>query len=157
MKRFLQILFTAAALALQILTKAAVKVTETGDNGVIYELVSYFNVKLFFSGMLPPLITGVLTCFLMILSIVAIKGKSARLALSILAPITFIVSLLPLVYKGEYRHYGALGSLSLLGACISLALLLSSVFAIWAMVRKKPVRAAPPPPPPPPPPPGDPA
>ena len=134
MKRFLQILFTAGALALMIFTKAAVWISAPKPNELIRSMVSYFNVALFFNGMFPPLITAVLTCVLLILSFIALKNRKAQIALCILSPIAFIVSLLPLAYgkSGSYWFY------SLLGACISLCLLLSAIFAIAAMVRKKP-------------------
>lgn len=141
MKRFLQILFTAAALALMIFTKAAVLVTAPGPDVRVRSFYSYFSPIPFGNAMFPPLITAVLTCVLLILGFAALKNKKAQIALCILAPITFIVSLLPLLYG--IRYY------SLLGGCISLALLLSAICAIWAMPGKK---QTPPPPPPPPPP-----
>ena len=153
MKRFLQILFTAAALALEIFTKAAVLYSQPAPGQQIRTMYSYFAPTVAFGGaVFPPLITAVLTCVLLILSFVALKNKKAQIALCILAPITFIVSLLSLLYG--LRYY------SLLAGCISLALLLSAIFAISAMVRKKqpggpagqpPAGAYPPPPPPPPP------
>ena len=151
MKRFLQILFTAAALALMIFTKAAVMVTVAGPdhNQQIRSFYSYFAPAVFFgNAVFPPLITAVLTCILLVLSLVALKNRKAQIALCILAPITFIVSLLTLLYG--VRYY------SLLAGCISLCLLLSAIFAIAAAARRKPPRPAPPPyphhaPPPPPP------
>ena len=136
MKRFLQILFTAAALALMIFTKAAVLVTAPGPDVRVRSFYSYFSPIPFGNAMFPPLITAVLTCVLLILGFAALKNKKAQIALCILAPITFIVSLLPLLYG--IRYY------SLLGGCISLALLLSAICAIWAMPGKK---QTPPPPP----------
>ncbi len=147
MKRFLQILFTAAALALMIFTKAAVRVSAPEPNTILYSPESYFSLSLFFGGTLPPFITAVLTCVLLVLSFIALKNKKARIALCILAPVTFVVSLLHRI-----PHYSILGY-SPLGLCISLALLLSAFFAIAAMTgRKKPPQAPahmPPPPPPP--------
>lgn len=142
MKRFLQILFTAGALALMIFTKAAVMVTAPGPEIRVRSFYSYFSPIPFGNAMFPPLITAVLTCVLLILGFAALKNKKAQVALCILAPITFVVSLLPLLYG--VRYY------SLLGGCISLALLLSAFCAIWAMFGKKPPQAPPPPPPPPP-------
>ena len=148
MKRFLQIIFTAAALALEIFTKAAVMVTAPGPDIRVRSFYSYFDLAVFFGGaVFPPLITAVLTCVLLILGFAALKNKKAQVALCILAPITFVVSLLPLLYG--VRYY------SLLGSCISLALLLSALCAIWAMERKKQPQAAPPHRPPPPPAPMD--
>ena len=146
MKRFLQILFTAAALALMIFTKATVRVSAPGPNTILYTPESYFSLSLFFGGTFPPFITAVLTCVLLVLSFIALKNKKARIALCVLAPVTFIVSLLHRV-----PHYSILGY-SPLGLCISLALLLSAFFAIAAMTGKKQPRAPthmPPPPPPP--------
>ena len=154
MKRFLQILFTAGALALMIFTKAAVLVSATGPdhNQLIRSFYSYFAPVVAFGGAnFPPLITAVLTCILLILGFAAIKSRKAGVALCILAPITFIVSLLSLLYG--LRYY------SLLAACISLCLLLSAIFAIAAAARRKPPKApagqppmppagSPPPPPP---------
>ncbi len=146
MKRFLQILFTAAALALMIFTKAAVRVSAPEPNTILYTPESYFSLSLFFGGTFPPFITAVLTCVQLVLSFITLKNKKARIALCVLAPVTFIVSLLHRV-----PHYSILGY-SPLGLCISLALLLSAFFAIAAMTGKKQPRAPahmPPPPPPP--------
>ena len=147
MKRFLQILFTAGALALMIFTKAAVLYSQPAPGQIIRTMYSYFAPAVFFGGaVFPPLITAVLTCILLILSFIALKSKKAAIALCFLAPVTFVVSLLTLLYG--VRHY------SLLAACISLCLLLSAIFAIAAMFRKKPPKPAGPPPggnPPPPP------
>lgn len=148
MKRFLNILFTAAALALMIFTKAAVRVSSPAPNTVLFTPESYFSVSLFFGGTFPPFITAVLTCVLLILSFAALKNKKSRIALCVLAPITFIVSLLHRVPR-----YSATGY-TLPGVCISLCLLLSAFFAIAAMFGKKQPPQAPahmPPPPPPPP------
>lgn len=148
MKRFLQILFTAGALALMIFTKAAVLVTAPGPDIRVRSFYSYFSPIPFGNAMFPPLITAVLTCVLLILGFAAIKGRKAAIALCILAPVTFIVSLLTLLYG--VRCY------SLLAGCISLCLLLNAIFAIAAAARRKPTRPVPPPhphqaPPPPPP------
>ena len=151
MKRFLQLLFTAGALAMMIFTKGAVRVSAPEPNTILYSPESYFSLSLFFGGTFPPFITAVLTCVLLVLSFAALKSKKARIALCVLAPVTFIVSLLHRV-----PHYSVLGY-SLLGICISLCLLLSAVFAIAAMFGRKPAGPAqrppqmqqPPPPPPP--------
>ena len=149
MKRFLNILFTAGALALMILTKAAVLVSAPGPGLHIRTMYSYFAPTVAFGGaVFPPLITAILTCVLLILGFAAIKNRKAGVALCILAPITFLVSLLTLLYG--VRYY------SLLAACISLCLLLSAIFAIAAAARRKPPKAPAGPPPggnPPPPPP----
>ena len=134
MKRFLNILFTAAALALMIFTKAAVLYSAPAPGQLIRTMYSYFAPTVFFGGaVFPPLVTAVLTCILLILGFIAIKGKKAAIALCILAPVTFIVSLLTLLYG--LRYY------SLLAACISLCLLLSAIFAIAAAARRKLPRA----------------
>ena len=151
MKRFLSILFTVLALALEIFAKGAVGIYGPAPGMHVRVLYSYFSTVPFGYGMFPPLITAVLTVVLLILGFVAIKNRKAGIALCILASVTFIVSLLPLLYgrTGGYWFY------SLVGLAISLALLLSAYFAIWAMVRKKPPKPAGPPPggnPPPPPP-----
>ena len=149
MRRFLQILFTAGALALMIFTKAAVLYSQPAPGQHIRTMYSYFAPVVAFGGaVFPPLITAVLTCILLILGFAAIKSRKAGIALCILAPITFIVSLLSLLYG--LRYY------SLLAACISLCLLLSAIFAIAAAARRKPPKAPAGPPPggnPPPPPP----
>ncbi len=152
MKRFLSILFTAGALALEIFTKGAVGIYGPAPGTHVRVLYSYFSPTPFGYGMFPPMITGVLTVILLILGLIAVGNRKAQIAVCILAPVTFIVSLLPLLYgktEGLWRY-------SLIGLAISLCLLVAAVFAIGAMVRKKPPRPAGPPPggnPPPPPPP----
>ena len=95
MTRFLQILFTAAALALMIFTKAAVLYTQPAPGQQIRTMYSYFAPTVAFGGaVFPPLITAILTCVLLILGFAAIKSRKAGVALCILAPVTFIVSLL---------------------------------------------------------------
>ena len=138
MKRFLSILFIAGALALMIFTKGAVAIFASEPGTYVRTMYSYFSPVPFGYAMFPPLITAVLTCVLLILGLCAVKGKKAAVALCILAPVTFIVSLLPILYG--LRFY------SLLGACVSLCLLLASVCAIWAMRKKKPPKPAGPPP-----------
>lgn len=134
MKRGCQLLFTAAALALEVFTKAAVGIYGPAPGKHIRVMYSYFSPVPFGYGMFPPLITGVLTVVLLILGLAALKKQKALTALCILGPVTFIVSLMPLLYgkTGSYWYY------SPLGACISLCLLLSAIFAIAAAVRRKP-------------------
>ena len=147
MQRFLQILFTAAALALMIFTKGAILRSQTETGVYLRTPCSYFNPTVLGSGNFAPFVTAILACFLLILGFLALKSKGAQVGLAVLSPVTFVLSLLPLA-KGCY---------SLLGACVSAALGIAAYFAIAAMFRKKAPAAAPPPPPPPPPPPRDPA
>ena len=151
MKRFLSILCAAGALALMIFTKGAVLIMTTGPNmnQFISEHYSYFNPITLSNENFPPLITAILTCLALILGFVAIKSKACRIILVPLTLVTFVVSVLPPFLYG-LRWY------SLLGAAISLLLLLSAVFALLALFGKKKGPAAPAPgavPPPPPPPP----
>ena len=149
MKRFLSILFAAGALALMILTKGAIHMKSTLLGVYTREAYSYFNPITFGSGNFPPFITALLTCLVLVLGFIALKSKACRI---ILIPLTlgdFVVSVLPPILLGTNRY-------TLLGAAISLLLLLSAVFAILALFGKKKAPAAPPPgavPPPPPPPP----
>ena len=131
-RRFLQILFTAAALALEIFTRAAVMVFVPEPGKHVRTMYAYFSPVPFGCGMFPPLITAILTVILLILGFAALKNKRAQIALCVLAPAAFIASLLSLLYG--LRYY------SLLAGCISLALLLGAVFAIAAPAGNKPTR-----------------
>ena len=91
MKRFLQILFTAAALALMIFAKAAVRVSAPEPNTILYTPESYLSLSLFFGGTFPPFITAVLTCVQLVLSFITLKNKKARIALCVLAVMAYFI------------------------------------------------------------------
>ena len=149
MKRFLSILCAAGALALMIFTKGAIHMKSSILGVYTREAYSYFNPITFGSKNYWPFIAALLTCLVLVLGFVALKSKACRI---ILVPLTlgaFVVSVLPPILLGTNRF-------SLLGAAISLLLLLSAVFSILALFGKKKGPAAPAPgavPPPPPPPP----
>lgn len=122
-KKILLLVFPAIALILEVLPYGAVMCHFNPKGRPFRETYSYFDMVPFGNANFGPLFTGILTCVLLILAILALwKGKWVR-PLRAVALLALGTSLMPFVLS--------LQNYSLVGAGISLLLL-----AEWALARK---------------------
>lgn len=122
-KKILLLVFPVIALILEVLPYGAVMCHFNPKGRPFRETYSYFDLVTFGNANFFPLFTGILTCVLLILAILALrKGKWVR-PLRAVALLALGTSLMPFVLS--------LQNYSLVGAGISLLLL-----AEWALARK---------------------
>lgn len=118
--RFLSIICPAIALVCEILPYGAVLNFANPEGQPFRETFSYFDLTPFGYANFAPLITAVLTCIILILTVVFIikPKKTAAKRIATLSLIAFVISLMPLLF--------GLSFFSIVGAVISAALLINA-------------------------------
>lgn len=118
--RLISVILPIAALTAEFLPGGAV-LNFASPEGAIQETFPYFSLLPFGYGNFGPLLTAVLTCVLLLLSVLyALTGKKAIFgAVKITAILAAVVSLLPLCFGLSY--------FSAIGGLISLLLIVDSM------------------------------
>ena len=127
-KRLLVLILPVLALVLELLPYGAVlrfgRPAEDGSIGYFRKRYSYFDLALFGYANFAPLLTGIITCILLVLlGIYCVTGKPGLAAATRgLTGICAIISLFPLLF--------GISCYSVIGALITIAL-----FAEWIFLR----------------------
>ena len=117
--RFLSLICPIIALVCEILPFGVVLNFWNPEGEPFRESFSYFDLTPFGYANFAPLITAVLTCVILVVTVIfVIKPKrTAAKILAVLSLIAFVISLMPLLY--------GLSFFSVVGAVISAALLIN--------------------------------
>ena len=126
--RFLMLIISVMVLVLEILPYGAVCNFATPDGNPIKNTYSYFDLTPFGYANFGPFITAVLTCVLVVLSIVFFIKSSKKLSrtIRVISGASVFTSILPIMYGISY--------ISVIGVTISLLLL--SYFVISILTNK---------------------
>lgn len=102
--RFLAIILPVTALVCEILPYGAVLNFWNPEGKPFRETFSYFDLTPFGYANFAPLITAVLTCVILLLTILFLikPKKSLSKAIIVLSELAFAVSLMPLIYGINY-------------------------------------------------------
>lgn len=123
--RFLSLICPIAALVCEILPYGAVLNFWNPDGEPFRETFSYFDMTPFGYANFSPLITAILTCVILAVTVIFLikPKKTAAKALAILSLIASVISLMPLLY--------GLSFFSPVGAVISVALASNTVLMFY--------------------------
>ena len=119
--RFLSFICPVIALICEILPYGAVLNFWNPEGEPFRETYSYFNLTPFGYANSAPLITAILTCIIIVVTVIfLIKPKrTAAKALAVLSLITYVISLMPLLFGISF--------FSIVGGIISTALAANTV------------------------------
>ena len=122
--RFFMLIIAIVVLILENLPYGAVCNFAIPDGNPIKNTYSYFDLTPFGYANFGPFITAILTCVLVVLSVVFFVKSRNKLsqAIRVVSGISFFTSILPIIYGISY--------ISFLGVIISLLLLLYFVVSI---------------------------
>ena len=122
-KRWMYLLLPMAALLLELLPYGAVCNFGNPDGEPWRRTFSYFDLVPFGYANFSPLIVAVLTCILAVMIVVwLVSDISMRIPILAVSALATVLSLAPLLYGISY--------FSVVGACISVSLLLTTVGCI---------------------------
>ena len=134
-KKLLLLVLPVITLILEIVPYGAVcnfaRPATDGSIGHFRELYSYFDMTPFGYANFSPLITAILSCFVLLLVVIyCITSKKRVLSLvKNTLPICIVISFCPLLYGIRFFSLvGALISAALLGECLLLHFYLKKVF-----------------------------
>ena len=126
--RLLMLIISVVVLMLEILPYGAVCNFANPDGNPIKNIYSYFDLTPFGYANFGPFITAILTCILVVLSIVSFAKSRKKLSrtIQVISGVSVFTSILPIIYGISY--------ISVIGVIISL--LLFSYFVLSILTNK---------------------
>ena len=126
--KVLMLIISVVVLMLEILPYGAVCNFANPDGNPIKNIYSYFDLTPFGYANFGPFITAILTCILVVLSIVSFAKSRKKLSrtIQVISGVSVFTSILPIIYGISY--------ISVIGVIISL--LLFSYFVLSILTNK---------------------